>query len=135
MRNDHVFRIMVVDDDPDDQELFSAAIDSCEISAEFDIAGNGQEALHLLKNTSYDGIFLDINMPVMNGYEFLKKIKQDESLKNTPPVFVFSTATHDGQFEKFRSLGAEKLISKPSSFKALQEIVQEICRRYFGKKG
>jgi CheY-like chemotaxis protein len=85
-------RIFIADDDPDDLELFQSAVKEVEPTAEIIAAYDG---LCLLENLVIktpplpDIVFLDINMPKMNGYECLKKIRQQPLLKDLPVVVSF----------------------------------------------
>ncbi|MCW3091425.1 MAG: response regulator [Ferruginibacter sp.] len=65
-------RILLVDDDPDDQYLFSDAVNQIHPKIYCEIANNGAEALTILDKTPpFDLIFMDLNMPKMNGFECL----------------------------------------------------------------
>ena len=70
-------RIFLVDDDVDDQLMFKEVIETINPALQCDTAANGKIALDKLKESSAvpDIIFLDLNMPVMNGYDFLIQIK------------------------------------------------------------
>ena len=83
---------LLVDDDPDDQEVFLTALADVSTSALCLVAPDGDRALELLYNeeTMPDYIFLDLNMPRMNGFEFLAALKKSKILKNIP-VIVYST--------------------------------------------
>ena len=82
-------RILVVDDDNDDRELFSEALASVDPVIVCDQATDGAEALKRLSTREIDKpdiIFLDINMPVMNGWQFLSKLKSEDQYKNIPVI-------------------------------------------------
>ena len=109
-------RILVVDDDTDDQELFCEALEQISINVECVIAENGLEALqHLEHPPPYDLIFLDLNMPVMNGYETLTVLKKDTKYRNIP-VIIFSTTHNQNDIKKCMELGAEHFFPKPNNF-------------------
>lgn len=117
--------ILIVDDDLDDQELLQEAIRDVDESARCLCAGNGEEALHLLQNgTSYrpDLIFLDLNMPRMNGKTFLAKIKKLDGLKRIP-VVIYTTSKVEEDVTETRALGAEQFITKPDSFEGIVQAV------------
>jgi len=75
-----------------------------------------------------DYIFLDINMPVMNGKECLEKIK-DEPLLRDIPVIVYTTSSRFSEREMYRSLGARECIVKPTSFSVLVNILRKTLGR------
>ena len=72
-------KILLVDDDPIFLTLAELAIKKEQTSIEIFKAMNGEEAIEFLKNQSVDIIFLDLNMPVMNGWEFLDAFPQLEN--------------------------------------------------------
>ena len=85
-------------------------------------AGNGQEALELLKTEWVDLIFLDINMPVMNGVEFMKALRQNEALQKTP-VLIISTEGSKLRYAELEELGIQGILRKPVRPEALAETV------------
>ena len=75
---------------------------------------NGQAALEIFDaNPEIKLLFLDINMPVMNGMEFLEKFRKDQSMESGPPVIIVSTETETSSILKALSLGANEYIMKP----------------------
>lgn len=123
----HLSQILLVDDDADDRALFKHCIGRNKISVHLLEAENGLEAIRMLRlNTKQpDIIFLDINMPVMDGYSCLFKIKSDERLKNIP-VIMFSTANKI--FEETTALqkGALRYIQKPPSLSEFCLIIKTV---------
>jgi CheY-like chemotaxis protein len=82
-------KFLVVDDDCDDTELFAEAIASVDASVSCYNAADGKQALDKLTNKDIerpDLIFLDINMPGMNGWQFLSGLKGNENLKSIPVI-------------------------------------------------
>ena len=93
-----------------------------------DFAYNGQEALNAMKTTQYDIVFLDIMMPVMDGLEALKIIR--ETLKYQPKIIV-QTALNDTKIkQKAKSLGANAYITKPINF----NMIDVMLNRYVDLK-
>jgi CheY-like chemotaxis protein len=80
--------LMIVDDDKDDRFFFCSAIRKNNPSYECIEAENGADALKQLRTTKQlpDFIFLDLNMPKMDGRECLKELKKDETLKKIPVI-------------------------------------------------
>jgi len=93
---------------------------------EFLEAENGQEAFTVLEeNSSVDLILSDVNMPVMNGFTFLRNLKTEDNLKEIPLIFITSLA-NDARSENLKSLGASAVIPKPlrpNSLKNALELV------------
>jgi CheY-like chemotaxis protein len=121
--------ILLIDDDDDDQEIFLAALDEINKSIKCTIAVNGKEALELLKSRKInpDIIFLDLNMPVMNGQQFLLEIKQDKKHKEIP-VLILSTTSHKATIDLIMDMGAQQFFSKPDSFEDLIDILKSILK-------
>ena len=105
--------IFLVDDDKEDQEFFIEALNKIENAKLYGIASNGKEALDTLKNTDTlpDFIFMDFNMPLMNGIECLFEITNLARTKDIP-VFMLSSAIE--QAEVSRKFGAKGFIKKTS---------------------
>src|SRR6186713_1099195 len=108
----------LADDDEDDRMLFSEALMEINPSIKCIMAKNGEEALFLLSNGLFelpDYIFLDLNMPVMNGLKCLAEIKKSAQLKNIP-VVVYSTSSKKEYEEESKKLGAMNFFIKPPDF-------------------
>lgn len=120
-------KILVIDDDIDDQEIFLTALESVSPSIECVTAGSAVEALKRLRENeiSTDIIFLDLNMPIMTGQQFLAEIKKNEQLCNIP-VIVLSTTSHQPTIDHAKSLGASSFVTKPDKFSELVRILKEI---------
>jgi CheY-like chemotaxis protein len=113
---------MIVDDDKDDRFFFRSAIRKNNPSFECVEAENGVEALQQLRKTEQlpDFIFLDLNMPKMDGRECLKELKKDETLKNIP-VIIYSTSEYKLDKEVTKELGADFFLTKLSDIYPLPE--------------
>ena len=117
--------ILMVDDDYDDFEIFCEALKAVNAKVRCLHATNGAEAFDLLKNHMVDlpdYIFLDINMPVMNGRECLTRIKKDNRLKEIP-VVIYSTSSDVREMEYCKGVGAREFIVKPGSFEKLVSVI------------
>jgi len=92
-------------------------------------AENGSEGLEELKKTKPDIIFLDISMPIMNGLQFMEKIKTEPEYSNIPVIVL--TAHHDiGTIQKIVSLGVTDYILKPidsaNTYARIQKLIDNI---------
>lgn len=94
--------------------------------AGFDVltATDPEEGYKVLKKNVVDVILLDVNMPIMNGFELLEKIKQNDKFKNLPVIMLTCKGELD-DFEQGRSLGVEDYITKPFESRLL---IQRINR-------
>ncbi len=107
-------KVLLVDDDIDDQEIFINALQEIDPSIQYEIANNGIETLARLKDKEHIPgiIFLDINMPVMDGFTCLSLLKQDISFDKIP-VVVLTTSKDLKDKEKALKLGANHFLTKP----------------------
>lgn len=120
--------VLIADDDPDDIEMFIEALQEIDNNIRCMSAGNGYDALQLLNvvNTPKpDIIFLDLNMPKLNGRQCLLKLKQQERLADIP-VIIFTTSKLDDDNEEMRRLGAIDFITKPSRFSDLVQLLANL---------
>jgi CheY-like chemotaxis protein len=111
--------ILAVDDDPEDFEFFFEAVKEIDNSIIVLKATNGQEALHILENHMLmpDYIFLDINMPLMDGKTCLQEIKKSKKLQDIP-VIMYSTTNNATEISNYKLMGARFLV-KPHQFSKL----------------
>ena len=89
----------------------------------YDFAVNGQEVLDKLKNDHYDIILMDINMPVMNGYDATKIIR--EKLKLDIPIIALTANALEGDKEKFLSIGMNDYLPKPLEITNINRILEK----------
>ncbi len=106
--------VLFIDDDLDDQEIFSSVI--CEIADNIKcvFANDGVSALELIKgNDSFtpNWIFIDINMPRMNGIKCLAEIKKIKRLQHVP-VYMYSTSAEISVIKESKKIGATDFIKK-----------------------
>lgn len=120
--------ILLVDDDQDDQLLFAEALRSADEAVLCHTAYNGIDALSKL---NIDGamlpqiIFMDVNMPKMNGIDCLKEIKKSPLLKYIPVIMYSTSCSPAYQKECFAS-GAVLYVEKPSDFVQLCNLLRQI---------
>jgi two-component system chemotaxis response regulator CheY len=93
-----------------------------------DEAEDGAVALQMLKQNSYDFVVSDINMPNMNGFELLKAVKADDSLKHIPVLMVTAEARKEDIVMAAQS-GAAGYVVKPFTKATLEEKVQKIMQK------
>lgn len=118
-------QILLIDDDRDDAELFKEALQEINPSIHFEYYEDSKEGLKQLlekQNHLPDLIFLDINMPVVSGWQCLAEFKKADNLKNIP-VIMFTTSSQPKEKETAKELGAAGFITKPSEFKLLKEVI------------
>lgn len=119
--------LLLIDDDADDQEIFLSALAFIDNSIRCSLASNGQEAIqHLGASESLpDLIFLDLNMPVMNGMQFLQELKSNQRTKHIP-VIIYSTASDQHTIRQAQELGAYQFYTKPEKFSELVSMLHSL---------
>lgn len=121
--------VLCVDDDPDDRDIVSSAINEIDPSFRVIHAENGLVAHTYLNSAKSTGnfpclIILDINMPVMDGKETLAAIKKDEALSKIP-VAMFSTSSSLKDKSFFANYGVD-LVTKPTNLSSILAEVEKL---------
>jgi len=116
--------VLLIDDDEDDRDVFSSAIALLRAQPNCMVLGNAETALVQLEQDTIapDVIFLDLNMPRMDGREFYMQVKARHKLKNIP-IVLFSTSSY---LESVRSaeLNGAPFIAKPENFSELTLLLE-----------
>jgi CheY-like chemotaxis protein len=117
--------ILLIDDDQEDGDIFLTAVNNISPSVVVSYLNNAEKALHQLSlgKISPEIIFLDLNMPLMNGKEFLVKIKKDENLSQIP-IVIYTTSSDPVTMRQIKELGAHHFITKPSDFNELIDLLK-----------
>jgi CheY-like chemotaxis protein len=122
-------KFLLADDDQDDADLFQEALRNIDKSIELSAANNGKDALRKLNQhlSVPEIIFLDINMPEMDGWDCLMNIKKNERFKNIP-VVMFSTSSTSINGKKAIQSGAAGYLEKPTSYLKLKDFLEELSK-------
>lgn len=120
-------RIVLVDDDKDDQMIFKEAFDRLKTNNELEIFDSGVKLIKWLEKAEElpDLIFLDLNMPIMTGVECLQEIRRNPKYRNLT-VAIYSTSSLERDIEETLLNGANIYITKPGEFEKLQEIILKV---------
>src|SRR4051812_5230117 len=132
------FTIVMADDDLDDQFLIKTALKDAKVPVFLYPVYDGIQLLDFLlkryqfKNVPHkpDIIFLDLNMPLMDGFEALKQIKKNPELKDVP-VYILTTSRAEEDKRQALELGATGFYTKGASSKEINRIVKEVCLECF----
>ena len=125
--------VLLIDDDKDDLELLEGALKVINEDHKIVEATNGEEGLAKLRNLILEGelpclIVLDINMPKMDGREFLTELRKYEKLR-TIPIVIFSTSINSVEVEFFNKMGVFTFFNKPRDFDQLCYSLRAILQR------
>jgi CheY-like chemotaxis protein len=129
--------IVIADDDPDDQYIIRQAIMETGTQSTIVLVKNGLELMELLQRKGRfaeqalpcpDLVIMDLNMPLLDGYGVLQKVRKTDGLKDIP-IYVISTSRFEYDHLKSLDYGATDFFSKPYHFDDLKEIIREICNR------
>jgi CheY-like chemotaxis protein len=119
--------VLLIDDDEDDKYLFLEALNRLDKPTQCSYHSNGIDGLKWLTTTGTtpDYIFLDINMPRMNGLEVLKEIKSDRHI-NHIPVIIYSTSGNEQHRQQALQLGAALYLPKPYKLNDLKKAILSV---------
>ena len=118
------YNIMIVDDSLTARTFIARTLEisGVELQQVFQ-ARNGQEALDLLQREWVDIVFVDINMPVMNGVELVRKMRENEVTKSVP-VIVVSTDRSAQRMNELKAAGVQAYLTKPITPEELKATVE-----------
>ena len=119
---------LIVEDSPTMRQLILFALRRIP-GLSFIEAGNGAEALELLRKQDVDIILLDLNMPVMSGFTFLERLQEIKE-KKLPPVVVITTEGAVEDVERAHKLGAKSYVTKPVQAVSLASTVSDVLERW-----
>lgn len=122
------YRILIVDDIFINRMLLKEVIKK--FSKNYFEAQNGKEAIEILQKEELDVILMDIEMPVMNGVETTKYIREKFSYpKKNIPIIALTAYNPDVFFKDYSSIGFNELITKPYSIEGLKKTIETLCAR------
>lgn len=121
------FNILLIDDDADDQAIIADGFQDYFVDCALEFANDGLDGLNRLmpEYPMPDLILLDLNMPRMNGFEFLTSIKSNARLSKLPVIVLTTSARSVDRFI-VEQLGAAMIITKPNSMADLAVIVKDV---------
>ena len=122
----------MIDDDIDDRDFFAMAVYGLDEAVELRTANDCTEAMHILKSDDIvvpDCIFLDLNMPGLNGKECLPEIKKIPRLAGVPVIIYTTSSSYQDRIETLE-LGAADFLTKGTSIPQLQHSLKTLFRKY-----
>lgn len=132
------FSILYAEDDPEDRQLFMDAIAEMDISVEIIEAENGDQLLQYLYKVKEPAalpgaIISDLRMPIKDGLDVLKAVKEDPKLKHIPFI-LFTTSSTKADLNKAMQLGADGFFSKPGTYMEIINTVNKALVLCFNLK-
>lgn len=126
MKSPNEINILIVDDSTTNVVLLEAILD--EKGYKIYTALNAREAYSLIARHNPDLILLDLLMPKISGFDFLKEIKKNKNTRDTP-VIVVSALTEDENINKILSMGAIDFVKKPIDLQYLVNKVESVLQK------
>lgn len=124
-----IIRVALAEDDAEDREFFQEVLEQLPVNVALTLYNNGLELVNGLASgveKMPDIVFLDLNMPIMNGIQALEEIRKKDEFKRIPIIAIYSTSTSPkDQIDTF-NLGADAYISKPNDYKVLKSVLQKV---------
>ena len=120
--------ILLVEDDKVDAMTVKRSLREIHVTNQIDLAANGEEALQYLRVSQHTLpciILLDLNMPKMNGIEFLEIIKNDPGFKKIPVIVLTTSKNEQDKIESF-NLGVAGYMIKPVDYQQFVDVVKTI---------
>ncbi len=128
---EHRLNILSAEDDLDDQFLIKKAINKAGIGGCVDFVPDGKSLIERLTKQFGghlpDILLLDLNLPIMDGLEVLKILREHEDI-NDLPVIILTTLSEQKDIDRCYSLGAKSFITKPDSFDELVEVAKSFYK-------
>ncbi|MBS0350620.1 MAG: response regulator [Proteobacteria bacterium] len=104
-------KILVVEDNKLNQKVISIFLN--ELKCQVSIAENGKEAIELIKKNSFDLIFMDLELPVMNGLDVIRTIRKIKNKNREKPIIALTAHMGEASIENCKQVGANDVINKP----------------------
>lgn len=125
---DSLYTIILTDDDEDDRDFFTGAVESTHPGVKLITFKDGVGLKDFLIDNSGDKpklIFLDINMPRLDGFQVLELIREKYSREELP-VIMYTTSNSENDIDMARKLGANMFFRKPNDYKVLRKLVSQV---------
>jgi len=115
--------ILLVEDNPVNQKLAAKLLEK--VGLHCVVADNGEDALKALSRDRYDLVLMDIQMPVMNGFEATRAIREREGSEHHTPIIAMTAHAMQGDREKCLEAGMDDYLSKPLNRKEMFSVIEK----------
>lgn len=120
------YNVLIVDDSPAMRSFVRRVLDMSGLAVGRCLeAGNGKDALDMLRAEWVDVVLTDINMPTMDGEQFVRLLEADDALRSIP-VLVVSTDRTEGRVQQMLTLGAKGYVTKPFLPETLRQEMEKV---------
>lgn len=126
-------RTLVAEDNTVIRTLLKSMLTRCNLDP--DLVSNGQEAVDAVRSRPYDLIFMDMQMPVMDGAEAIQTIRRALSPEEQPVIIIHSAHLLDGGRDALERLGADAFLSKPFRLASIRELVAGVISNHLSFTG
>ncbi len=120
-------RILIAEDEPDNQTILSMIARTI-LGAEVDLASNGMEVMKAVQEHAYDLLVLDLMMPVMDGFDVARRLRQHPRT-STLPIVAISALARPGDREAALAAGCDEFIRKPFEIDELERTLRALLGR------
>lgn len=118
--------VLLVEDNPTNQRLMRRLLENMECKV--DVAANGRDAVSRVASSHYQLVFMDCQMPVMDGFEAAAEIRRTHSSERLPIVAVTASAIEEDH-ARCRKVGMDQIITKPIDPNEIREALARWCQR------
>ncbi|MCQ6560110.1 PAS domain S-box protein [Paenibacillus mendelii] len=125
--NDNSIKILIAEDNEVNQIVLKKMIEKLGYNAT--VVSNGKDAVEAVKRFPYDIIFMDIQMPEMDGVEATRMIKESLTSKRMPYIVAVTAHVIKGDYEKYIATGMDEYVSKPVSIEVVSDIIEKTLNR------
>jgi CheY-like chemotaxis protein len=134
--NNKTHKILLIDDDQDDRLLFEAALRKVTLNVDFTSVEGGKEAIETLKGMKGslpDLMFVDLNMPDIDGFACIKQMRQNPDW-DAVPIIILSTSHNPFHIEMAKGTGADGYFKKPNDFNDLCSTLENLLKLKTGRQ-
>ncbi|MBL8512244.1 MAG: response regulator [Betaproteobacteria bacterium] len=127
------YRLLLVDDNPDDIQLATLALQRVNRPLQMEVLTDGQAAVEAILHQNPDLVIMDLNLPLLNGLEILKKVRPMYP-PGTLPMIVLTTSNAEKDLLRAQALGCDEFHVKPLSFHEFVRLLEGILDRWLVRK-
>jgi len=117
--------VLLVEDNPTNQKVSATVLNK--LGCRVKLAVNGKEALELMQTGEYDIVFMDCQMPVMDGFEATRRIRKGEGIERHTPIVAMTANAMEGDREKCLKEGMDDYIPKPVNHDKIKSVLRRFC--------